>query len=187
MSDYDLHSVIAWLRSDDARLNATVVATIKSETNFLAKFLCHVAFIPLPFPEKEIIAPVTADHVAYGKYVVQGKIECFACHSATFKTMNILEPEKSEGYMAGGNPIPDADGKIVFRANLTPDSETGVGKWTEDEFVKALKYGMRHNGTTNRYPMVTYSRITDYEARCVFAYLKTLPPVKNPIKRTISN
>lgn len=183
MSDDDLYNVIAWLHSDDPRVKATTTPTIKPEPNFLAKFLSHVAFKPLPYPDKKIVAPDTADHVAYGKYVVQGKIECFACHSASFKTMNILEPEKSEGYMAGGNPIPDADGKIIFSANLTPDEETGIGNWTEAQFINALKYGLRPDATVNRYPMVPYTRMTDYEAKCVYAYLKTLAPVKNPIAR----
>ena len=186
MSDYDLQSVIWWLRSDDPRLKATPEAATKSQPNFLAKFLTHVAFKPLPYPDLEITAPDTSDHVAYGKYIVQGKIECWACHSASFKTLNIMEPGKTPGYMAGGNPIPNEEGKIIYSANLTPDDSTGIGKWSEEEFVKALRFGMRPDGTTNRYPMVPYSRMYDWEARAIFAYLKSLPPVHNPIQRTMN-
>jgi len=186
MSDYDLQSVITWLHSDDPRLKASHEATVPSQPNFLAKFLAHVAFKPLPYPDHAITSPDTADHVAYGKYIVQGKIECWACHSASFKTLNIMEPDKTPGYMAGGNPIPDQEAKIVFSANLTPDDSTGIGSWTEEQFVKALKFGQRPDGTTNRYPMVPYSRMTDSEAKDIFAYLKTLAPVKNKIERNIT-
>lgn len=186
LSDYDLHSIIWWLRSDDARLKATPVAATKSVPNFLAKFLTHAAFKPLPYPEQPIVAPDSNDAVAYGKYIVQGKIECWTCHSASFKTLNILEPQKSPGYMAGGNAIPDMEGKIIYSANLTPDDETGIGRWKEEEFVKALRFGIRPDGTTNRYPMAPYTRMTELEAKAIFAYLKSLPPVHNPIQRTVN-
>jgi len=184
MSDYDMQSVIWWLHSSDPRVQPSQVATIKPEPNFLAKFLTHVAFKPLPYPDHPINAPDTNDHVAYGKYIVQGKIECWACHSASFKTLNPLEPEKTPGYMAGGNPIPNEQGKIIYSANLTPDDSTGIGNWGEMDFIKALRYGIRPDGTTNRYPMVPYSRMYDWEARDIFAYLKSLPPVSNKVHRT---
>jgi hypothetical protein len=167
-------------------VKATAEATVKPEYNFLAKFLAHVAFKPLPYPDHAVNAPDTSDHVAYGQYIVQAKIECWACHSASFKTLNPLEPGKTPGYMAGGNEIPEREGKIIRSANLTPDPETGIGKWSEDDFVKALKFGQRPDATTNRYPMVPYSRMYDWEARDVFAYLNSLPPVHNPIQRDVT-
>ena len=83
--------------------------------------------------------PEVKDQLAYGKYVVHGLGDCFSCHSADFKTMNIMEPEKSVGYMGGGNQTLDSDGKVVATANITMDPETGIGKWTEEQFVKTQK------------------------------------------------
>ena len=186
MIDYDLNSIVLWLRSDDPRVRPSQEATIKPKPNFLAKFLSHVAFKPLPYPAQPVNAPDTSDHVAYGRYVVNAKIECWACHSASFKTLNLLEPEKSPGYMAGGNEIPDLEGNIIRSANLTPDPETGIGNWTEEQFVKALRFGIRPDGTTNRYPMVPYARMEEWEAKAIFAYLKSLPPVSNKIERTLT-
>jgi hypothetical protein len=186
MSDYDLQSVIAWLRSDDPRIKASNQPSTASKPDFLAKFLSLVAFKPVPYPDHPITAPDSNDLAAYGEYIVTGKIECWACHSASFKTLNIEEPTKTPGYMAGGNSIPDRQGKIVVSANLTPDEATGIGTWTEDQFIKALKFGIRPDGTTNRYPMVPYTRMTDHECQCIFAYLKTLPPVHNQIQRNVS-
>jgi hypothetical protein len=172
MSDYDLESVVAWLRSDDARLKASNQPSTPPKPDFLGKFLCFVAFKPVPYPDHTIHAPDSNDLVAYGKYIVTGKIECWTCHSASFKT--------------GGNPIPDRQGNIVYSANLTPDPQTGIGSWTEDQFAKALKYGIRPDGTTNRYPMVPYTRMTDHECQCIFAYLNSLTPVHNEVKRNVS-
>lgn len=185
MSDYDLQSIVAWLRSNDTRLQAVNEPSTECEPNFLAKFLCHVAFKPLTYPTKPIVAPDSSDMVAYGRYAVVGKFECWACHSQSFTTINMEDPFKTPGFLAGGNPIPNDEGQPITSANLTPDKETGIGNWTEDQFVKAVKYGIRPDGTANRYPMVPYSQLTDYEAKCIFAYLKTLAPVKNEIQRTL--
>jgi mono/diheme cytochrome c family protein len=80
----------------------------------VTKFLCHVAFKPFTYPEKKIEAPSLADPVAYGKYIVQDMVGCFGCHSADFKTLNELEPEKSGGYLGGGNPMTGLDGKALY-------------------------------------------------------------------------
>lgn len=183
MSDYDLHSIIAWLKSDDPRLLVEGVPDTACEPNFLAKFLCFVAFKPLPFPEKPILTPDTSDKVSFGKYLVQGRYECWACHSKSFETMNILEPEKTPGFLAGGNPIPDKEGKIVYSANLTPDAKTGIGNYSEEGFINCIKYGKRQDNTSNRYPMLPYTHMSDYEASSIFAYLKSLPAVTNKITR----
>jgi len=152
----------------------------------MTKFLCTVAFKPLTYPDKPTFAPDTSNHVALGKYLATAKIECFACNSGSFRTMNIEVPEKSEGYMAGGNPIPGHGGMLITSANLTPNKKTGIGSWTADQFVRAVKYGNRPDGTSNREPMPPFANMTDQEAHAVFAYLNTLPPVSNKVERTLA-
>jgi len=72
-------------------------------------------------------------------------------------------------------------GEIVVSDNLTPDPETGIGGWWQEQFINTLKYGKRPDGRMNRMPMAPYAATTDLEARSVFAYLNTLKPVKNRI------
>jgi mono/diheme cytochrome c family protein len=112
--------------------------------------------------------------------------DCFACHSESFKTMNILEPEKSGGYFGGGNEMADASGAKLHTPNITPDAETGIGKWTEDEFVKAVRGGVRKDGTVLRYPMPVFTDLTEAEVRAAYAYLKTVPPLKHAVPRAPS-
>jgi mono/diheme cytochrome c family protein len=78
--------------------------------------------------------------------------------------------------------MPDLGGKIVPTANLTPDGETGIGRWTGDEFRRALKEGIRPDNRPLRYPMVPYRPLTDEEADAIFAYLRSVPPVRNRVK-----
>ncbi len=183
LSDSDLQNIIAYLRSDAPELAPSDKVQPASEPSFMAKFLCQVAFKPLPYPEKSIATPPITDKIAFGKYLVTAKVDCYGCHSASFETVNIMEPEKTPGYLGGGNALPDMEGHIVTSANLTPDKETGLGNWTEAQFVLALKTGIRPSGPALRYPMLPYTALTDEEAKAIWAYLQTVPAVKNKVER----
>jgi mono/diheme cytochrome c family protein len=182
LSDYDLHSIIAYLRSEQPELEPSDKTQPPCEPSFFTKFLCRVAFKPLPYPEQEI-KPPPGDKVALGKYIATAKVECYSCHSASFETINIMEPEKTPGYFGGGNPLNDKEGNLIPSANLTMDKETGIGNWTEDQFVEAVRFAKRPDGKPIRYPMVPFAAMTDEEARAIWAYLQTIPPIKNEVKR----
>jgi hypothetical protein len=73
---------------------------------------------------------------------------------------------------------------VSFTANLTPDQNTGIGVWTEDVFIKALRSG-KHMGTGRPilppmpWPMI--SQMTDDDLKAVFAYLKSIKPIVNRV------
>ena len=182
LADEDLASIIAFLRSDDPWVAPKDADNKEIEPSFLTKLLLHVAWKPLAVPAAPIPVPDLKDQVAYGRYVVVGLGDCFTCHSADFKKLNVEVPEKSGGYLGGGNPMPDATGRIIPTANLTMDP-TGLGKWTEEEFVSTVRSGVRKDGKALRFPMVPYPELSEAEVRAAFAYLKTVPPIVNEVPR----
>jgi mono/diheme cytochrome c family protein len=181
LSDYDLHSIIAYLRSDAPELAPSTKQQPPCQPSFLVKFLSYVAFKPLPYPTGPIEGPAPGDKVALGKYISTAKVDCFACHSPSFETTNIMEPEKTPGYFSGGNPMTDLEKNIIHTRNLTPDKETGIGNWTEEQFVKAVRFGIRDDQPALRYPMIPYSAMTEEEASAIWAYLQTIPPIKHDV------
>jgi mono/diheme cytochrome c family protein len=181
LSDEDLKDVIAFLRSDDPLVEARDAKDRPSHPSFLTKALCRVAFKPFPYPKSPIVAPPETDKIVFGRYLATGRLQCFGCHSADFKTVDEMHPEKSAGYFGGGNAMPDLTGEIVPTSNLTPDPETGIGKWTEPQFRRALIDGIGPDNRPVRYPMVPYRNVTDDEAAALFAYLKTVPAIRNAI------
>lgn len=185
-ADEDLKSIIAWLRSDARAVQSSDQEAPPAEPSFLVKFLSHVAFKPLPLPKQEIKYPDTSNKVAVGKYLATAVYACFACHSADFKTMNDMEPEKSEGYFGGGNPLLNKKGEVIPSANITFD-ETGIGAYTEEEFIKVLKTGTRKDGRQLRYPMIPYSVLTDDEVKSIYAFLKTVPKMHHEISALAVN
>ncbi len=183
LADEDLKDIIAFLRSDDPLVQAVRGKPAPSEPSFFTKFLCRVAFNPLPWPAQPIPRPDANDPVAVGRYLVDAHAQCFACHSVDFAKNDDLRPERSAGYLGGGNPMPDMLGRKVVTSNITFHAETGLGKWSEDEFVRALRFGVRPDRTVLVYPMVPYPELADGEARAIYAYLRTAPQIDNAVAR----
>jgi hypothetical protein len=77
---------------------------------------------------------------------------------------------------------------VSFTANLTPDPETGLGKWTEETFVETIRTG-RHEGRGRPIlppmPWENFKEATDEDLHAIFAYLKTLPPIRNRVPQPI--
>ena len=180
LSDEDLYSVIAFLRSDHPLVEPSDMAQPESTPNFFAKFLLRTGLEPLPYPEDPVIAPPRSDKIAYGRYLAAGKYDCYGCHSATFAKLDPMQPENSKGYFGGGSVLYDKQMNKVISSNLTMDKETGLGTWSEEEFIKALRFGIKPDGSTIQPPMMPLPLITDEEASAIWAYLKTIPEINNP-------
>jgi mono/diheme cytochrome c family protein len=183
MSDEDLLSIIAWLRSDDAWVAARDVENRPTRPSLLTKALAHGPFKPLPYPKAPIPPPDRNDPVAHGRYLV-ASLDCYGCHSADFTKMNVLEPEKSLGYMGGGNRLNDSNGRAIYSANLTFDEQFGIGRLSKAQFRRAVRDGFRPDGTPLQYPMTHYGELDDQEADAIYAYLGTLPKIHKPRKAT---
>ena len=73
---------------------------------------------------------------------------------------------------------------ISYTANLTPDQNTGIGIWTEDMFIKSMRDG-KHMGTSRTIlppmPWPWYAQMRDEELKAIFAYLKSIPPIRNHV------
>ncbi|HEY2037246.1 MAG TPA: c-type cytochrome [Steroidobacteraceae bacterium] len=111
----------------------------------------------------------SADGLEQGRQLVT-LADCRSCHSAIGG-----EP------FAGGRAITTPFGTF-FSPNITPDTRTGIGSWTADDFWHALHDGYSRDGTRLYpvFPYPSYTGISRRDADAMFAYLKTLPPVSQP-------
>jgi mono/diheme cytochrome c family protein len=183
LADEDLHGIIAFLRSDDPRVAPVAKdAPGVTQPSFLTKLLSHFAFKPLPYPERSIALPDARDERSYGRYLVVN-LECWTCHSPDFKTMNTLEPEKTPGFLSGGNPMLDLSHRVVPSANITFDQETGIGRWSKADFIRALRDGVRPDGSPILYPMGVAPELSDAELSAMYTYLKSVPKIRNAVAR----
>jgi len=182
-SDEDIFSIIAFLRSDASEVQPSAIQIPLAEPGFMSNMFFKFIIKPFDYPSKPILTPSPTDQIAYGRYLATGRWECFRCHSASFETNNDLEPEKSLGYFGGGNPVGDKANPPVISANISPDKETGIGAWTEEQFSNAVRFGKRPDGQPLSHVMPPFAVLSDEEVSALWAYLQTVPPVKNKIDR----
>jgi mono/diheme cytochrome c family protein len=116
--------------------------------------------------------------VARGEYLVK-IMDCTGCH-----TPGALMGKPDFARRLGGSDvgfrIPGVG--VVYPPNLTSDPVAGLGRWTDEQIVRAVKYGERPDGRRliPVMPWPSYSALTDADAAALVAYLRTLPPVRTP-------
>ena len=150
-----------------------------------------------------------ADKLARGKYLVTTS-GCNDCHTPW--KMGPKGPEPDMSRMLSGHPedmvlppAPQPQGPwivsaaatntawsgpwgVSFTANLTPDAETGLGKWTQRNFSETIRTG-RHMGRGRQIlppmPIPMYKNFTDADLEAIFSYLQSIPAVKNRVSEPL--
>ncbi|MEO8902218.1 MAG: c-type cytochrome [Polyangiaceae bacterium] len=159
----------------------------------LAVLLLVVKFYwlsPRMRPPLEVNAPHSAEAIARGKYLVDNVAGCLGCHSQIAEGVSGEPP--APGRLGSGRDFGDLPGfpGHVRAPNLTPDPDTGVGKWTDGELLRAMREGVSREGRP-LFPMMPYGAygktLSDEEALDIVAYLRTLPPIKHDAGRTSVN
>ena len=131
-----------------------------------------------PYPA--ITASTDSVLIARGKYLAFGPAHCTSCHSPMDK---LEEVDKGlEIPLSGGWELSIPPG--TFRApNLTPDMETGIGKLTDAEVARVLRYSVGHDGRAI-FPFMPFQELSDEDLTAIISFLRSQRPVKNPIKPT---
>lgn len=126
--------------------------------------------VQLGRPPDEVPPPSAASpaSVERGQYLVRAG-NCFSCHT----------PRGGEPY-AGGRSIATPFGTL-YSSNITPDPETGIGRWSADDLWRALHEGKSRDGSLlyPAFPYTHYTRLTRGDVDAMFAYLRTVPAVRN--------
>lgn len=115
-----------------------------------------------------------------GRYLVETAGSCMHCHSLRDFT-KFSGPVKEETKGMGGVAYPIFG--TLYSSNITPDSATGIGSWTDDEIVRAITLGIRKNGDTlfPIMPYYEYNKMSKEDAYSIVAYLRSLKPISNKI------
>ena len=109
--------------------------------------------------------------IEHGRYMAIAA-DCTACHTA-----------KGAQPFAGGGALETPFGTLLA-PNITPDVETGIGGWTDDQFVEAVRTGIGHGGT-HLYPAMPYTyytKMTREDVNAIHAFLDTVQPVRNLVQ-----
>lgn len=134
--------------------------------------------VPLP----NIKATDDAEVIARGEYLFHGAAHCSACHNTK---------ETYVDMKAGEKPLPVGGGvwKMgplgTLRApNLTPDPETGIGRYSDEQLARVLRDGIAPDGTLSGFMRMAAPRLAEDDIRAVISYMRSLPPTKNEVEKS---
>jgi mono/diheme cytochrome c family protein len=125
-----------------------------------------------PAPQAAHPAGTTDAQLQRGEYLT-ALGDCVACHT-----------QQGGARFAGGRPVPTPFGTIVS-ANITPDRDTGIGNWSADQFYRAMHEGVDDAGKHlyPAFPYNYYTKVTREDSDAMFAYLRSIPPVRHQFER----
>lgn len=115
-----------------------------------------------------------------GRYLVHGPAHCSNCHVATIEDMARSDAGESIP-MKGGLEFPLGPVGTLSMANLTPDAETGIGRYTDRQLFRLLRHGVKPDGTATLWPLMPFQHMADDDLVAIVSYLRTLEPVYNPV------
>jgi Cytochrome c len=178
MSDDDVQSVVAYLNSLPAIKNPLPQTSLNFPVNLFIK--------SAPQPTGVVPPPDRTNHLKYGEYLatIAG---CGDCHTPTEKGQPIPGKE-----FAGGQEFASAQYGMARSANITPDLETGIGKWSEEYFVK--KFHEYEEYSRNGPPKATgpqqftvmpwlgFSQLSADDLGAIYTFLRTIKPVHNSVE-----
>ncbi|HEY6142560.1 MAG TPA: c-type cytochrome [Flavobacterium sp.] len=176
MDREDLYSIIVYLRS----LKPIANKVPDSKPDFPMNFIINTIPKKAEFSHK----PNEKDIVNYGGYLFNAA-SCVICHTMQEKGAPIEGME-----LAGGFEFPMATGGIVRSANITQDKSTGIGNWTEEMFVNRFKSYTDSTYIPNKIekgnfntvmPWTMYGKMKKEDLKAIYAYLKTVKPIKNSV------
>lgn len=140
-----------------------------------------------------------ADPVEQGEYLTTIAM-CVFCHTpfkepfVTFENIELEELRRGafdisqtldeSKLLAGGHEIPLGPAGVIVTRNLTPDPETGLGEWTDEEIKTAIRTGVSRDGHQLNpvMPYMFYNNMAESDLDAIVAYLRSLPPIRNDIE-----
>ena len=133
-------------------------------------------------PAQIATAGVATEPRARGRYLVNAML-CARCHTPSSAEDGAYD---ASHFLAGGARISAYPWGVWYSRNLTPDRDTGLGAWSDDEILRALTRGIARDGRrldAMAMPWPWFSRLRADDARAIVAYLRSLPPIRNDVPK----
>ena len=149
-----------------------------------------VTVIAAPPPVAGRYHPNDRDKIDRGAYLIE-LLGCGSCHTDGAFDGNPDMPRGLAGSNTGiafTNPLGEKFPGIVYPSNITPDEETGIGSWSNQQITAAIRSGIGRHGSRRiaTMPWQGYARMTDDDAAAMVAYLRSIEPIRNSVPREVA-
>ena len=125
--------------------------------------------------------PTQDELVARGDYLVNGIVACGNCH-----TPRNADATAVPDMRLAGSFVTDEPAFTAYAPNITQDQETGIGAWSDQEIMRAIREGVRPDGRIIGPPMPipSYREMSDSDVQAIVAYLRTVAPIRNTVPQS---
>lgn len=172
---------------------AAIVAACATETPYdpLQDYeeLDSTGIVDAPGPAAGRYSPLDRDRIDRGEYLVE-LLGCGACHTdgafdGAPDTSRALAG--SQTGIAWTNPLQFENPGVVYPPNITPDEDTGIGKWSDRQIANAIAAGMGSHSSRRiiTMPWQGYAKMTADDVDAIVAYLRSIEPVKNQVPEDV--
>ncbi len=175
----DIYCVIAYIRS----IPSIDYEPSRSDPTFPMNVILHL----IPRKADPHVRPPATDTLAYGAYLVKAS-GCIECHTPA-EHGQIVESLA----FSGGREFQMPDGNLLISPNITPDQETGIGKWTKEAFIFRFRTydlatfrppDLQKGEMQSIMPWTMYAGMDTNDLKAIYRYLHNLKPVKNKVVKT---
>ena len=164
---------VAWVMGI---LSAIVVPALAGLAAYVARTWDRTYEAPLP----QVRISTDPAVLARGEYLVYGPAHCVECHGGSLAALEQL----SDGVrvpLSGGVKLSLGPLGAVYAKNLTPDPETGIGRYSDAQIARMMRYAVRPDGRATVEPMMPFGDMADDDLAAIISYLRVQPPVRNAV------
>jgi mono/diheme cytochrome c family protein len=119
--------------------------------------------------------------IARGEYLVAGPAHCTECHVSSFTEFQRFYEESQPVALSGGYPFPIGPLATLYSKNITPDPETGIGRYTDPQIARMLRHGVRPDGQASIPQLMPFGNMSDEDIVAILSYLRVQRPVRNAV------
>jgi len=118
--------------------------------------------------------------LARGEYLVYGPAHCIECHGGSYDAMQKLA-DGERAPLSGGIALPLGPLGVVYAKNLTPDPETGIGRYSDGQIARMMRWAVRPDGRATVEPMMPFGNMSEDDLNAIISYLRVQQPVHNAV------
>lgn len=118
--------------------------------------------------------------ITQGEHLVYGPAHCAACHVASWDEAHRVRGGERLP-LRGGLPFPLGPLGMIYSANLTPDPETGIGRYSDGQLARVLRHAVLPDGRATLGPLMPYGDMGDDDLTAVVSYLRAQAPVRHAV------
>jgi mono/diheme cytochrome c family protein len=134
--------------------------------------------VPMP----DLHASTDPAVIAKGEYIVFGPAHCVECHVSSSEAYQRYVTTGERPPISGGSAFPIGPLGTLYSKNLTPDAETGIGRYSDPQIARMMRHGVRPDGKASIPQLMPFGDMSDDDVVAVMSFLRAQPPVRNAVR-----